>query len=87
MKPGHFQGATSYLLEYGRTRREEAGNVERKAGRMEQEENTEGGREECDRVGRCFHRGTKGEEEEIGAPRIPPTGACLLRRRVELSRS
>lgn len=50
---------------------------------MEQEENTEGGREECDRVGRCFHRGTKGEEEEIGAP----TGACLLHRRVELSRS
>lgn len=32
---------------------------------MEQEENTEGGREECDRVGRCFHRGTKGEEEEL----------------------
>lgn len=41
MKPGRFQGATSYLLEYGRTRREEAGNVERKAGRMEQEENTD----------------------------------------------
>lgn len=51
MKPGRFQGATSYLLEYGRTWREEAAGsyVERKAAgtrRKEQEENTEGGREE-----------------------------------------